>query len=261
MYITLSKSDQLAYGYVAGEYQFDHLHEVTNKGNYSNFAFKDDYRMKSNYLPNRTNCLIFDFDCGVTMASCVKMFDGYTYYCCTTKSHGLLKGGIRTDRFRILLPLITSVSCDAEVFQKTMKKLAWAVGSDQAACDAARMYNGFPGKFFYNYGKLFEFHTWIDKHVNCDDFKLRRSVMTKLPATYLNDASFVLNSANWDVCFKPKEIGVGGRNAAFARIALWLKDAGADAIMLETAMWWLNGQISSPLPDREVELLIKSKVR
>jgi len=261
LYIYLSKSKELAAGYEPIEVLFNDLHTVTNKGNYSNFMFNDNYRKKENYLPNKTNCLIFDFDCGVTMAIAFKLFEGFTYYCCTTKSHGLLKGGIRTDRFRILLPLITPVFCDADIFQRTMKKLAWAVGADQNACDAARMYNGHPGIFFYNYGKLFDFTPWIDKPVNCDEFRLRRSVMNRLPATYLNDASFVLNPANWEICFKPKEIVSGGRNAAFARIALWLKDAGATTDILATAMWWLNDHISDPLPAREVELLIKSKVR
>ena len=142
-----------------------------------------------------------------------------------------------------------------------MKKLAWAVGADQAACDAARMYNGHPGSFFYNYGKLFDFVPWIDKLVNCDEFRLRRTVINRMPATYLNDVSFVLNPSNWEICFKPKEIASGGRNAAFARIALWLKDSGARPDVLEAAMWWLNERIADPLPDREVQTLIKSKVR
>lgn len=66
----------------------------------------------------------------------------------------------------------------------------------------------------------------------------------------------LIDPANWEKYFHISKIGHGNRNAEFARIAMWLRDAGCDLYNAESTLDGINRRLADPLPERELSALI-----
>ena len=67
-----------------------------------------------------------------------------------------------------------------------------------------------------------------------------------------------LDENNWERIFKLSSIGKGNRNSMFARYVFWLKDLGLGA-SAEYIINGLNRRLAEPLPQYEIDVLLRSK--
>ena len=67
----------------------------------------------------------------------------------------------------------------------------------------------------------------------------------------------LINPDNWEKFFHISRIGQGNRNAEFARITMWLRDAGCDRYNTESTIFGINSGLSDPLSEREIRGIIQ----
>lgn len=92
-------------------------------------------------------------------------------------------------------------------------------------------------KMLYVYGVMQQPHKHIARPTSTSDF---------------------LDESKWDRIFKISSIVKGNRNAMFARYIFWLKDIG----LTDSAEYIINGlnqRISDPLPQYEIDTLLRTK--
>ena len=78
-------------------------------------------------------CLQLDYDSGVSISDFEKRFSAYRYYLYTSHSHGY-KG--HWDRFRVVMPLASSMPCDLLENRRVKDNLCWHFeGVDQCCFD------------------------------------------------------------------------------------------------------------------------------
>ena len=71
------------------------------------------------------------------------------------------------------------------------------------------------------------------------------------------DVADLINPDNWEKFYHVSRIGQGNRNAEFARITMWLRDAGCDQYNAEATIEGINARLPDPLPEREVRGIIQ----
>ncbi len=130
----------------SSDYMFDELESVLKMGGrYSSFIFKNDYRSSDNYINNMSNCIILDFDDGITIDE-FKKSANFAYAIGTTKSHNIEKNGVICERFRVIIPTETAISLNSEDYSNMMSELFLEYTEADKACkDTARAYSGFTG--------------------------------------------------------------------------------------------------------------------
>lgn len=73
------------------------------------------------------------------------------------------------------------------------------------------------------------------------------------------DSDF-LDENNWERIFKISEIYKGNRNGMLTRYTFWLKDEGLSSFEIDYIIRGINNKLVEPLPDREIEQLLRSKL-
>lgn len=118
------------------------LSEFTLKYDWSPFVFKDGYRHTTSWASCDVMVLDIDNDTNhtCTLEQAKELFKEYTYLIQTTKSHQILKNGKVVDRFRVILPLSTTIK-DQEIYKNTWYTLSNKFPFiDQQCKDMARYY-------------------------------------------------------------------------------------------------------------------------
>jgi len=106
--------------------------------NYSMSTFKDNDRKNKNFL--FAEAVALDFDGGLTIAEAKLRFAQYQHIIAPTRSHQVVKHGIKCDRFRVVIPLDKPVDSIAD-YEETVKALLKANPEADKACkDPARMF-------------------------------------------------------------------------------------------------------------------------
>lgn len=101
-------------------------------------VFAGGHRHKESFLA--ANWIGLDFDSGdMTLDQARRVFCDCIHVIGVTKSHGLVKGGVTADRFRVVLKL-TDVVHDMETYRATVRHYVSKYDSDAAAADAARFF-------------------------------------------------------------------------------------------------------------------------
>jgi hypothetical protein len=75
----------------------------------------------------------------------------------------------------------------------------------------------------------------------------------------LSDSEF-LDENNWERIFKISEIYKGNRNGMLTRYTFWLKDVGLSSFEIDYIIRGLNDKLIEPLPEREINQLLRSKL-
>lgn len=70
---------------------------------YSHFYWTNQHKQSANWNNDKQNIIIFDFDDGMSIKEIQEEFKEYSYIISTTKSHQVLKKGLKCDRFRLIL--------------------------------------------------------------------------------------------------------------------------------------------------------------
>lgn len=158
MYITLSVNTlNLPHAgkveYVHGD--FYNLYKITQQYEYSASRFLNGQRKNTHFIGS--SLIILDFDENLSLEAGIEHFKDVISLCVTTKSHNISKNGKISDRFRVILPLESSI-INMEYYGSLMRSITRHYNSDIACSDPARFYS--PNKeqivFYSNANKYFD---------------------------------------------------------------------------------------------------------
>jgi len=108
----------------AHEQKLDNIKELSDfalKYDWSPFTFKDSYRHGTSWAS--CDLMVLDIDDGCTIEEAKVLFKEYTYLIQTSKSHQIEKNSKIVDRFRVILPLSSTIK-DQEIYKNTWYSLS-----------------------------------------------------------------------------------------------------------------------------------------
>lgn len=86
-----------------------------------------------------------------------------------------------------------------------------------------------------------------------------KDVKQKLPK-YKGSKSDFLNEDRWEKIFKISDIVKGTRNGTLTQYTYWMKDVGFNSSEIRYIIEGINNKLIEPLPKRELEQLLRSKI-
>lgn len=140
---------------------FEDLFKITQMYEYSATKFRGGKRNNESAIG--VSIIILDVDEGISLAEGLEMFKEFKSLIVTTKSHQILKNGVITDRFRVILPLNVSI-VDMGYYGQLMRIITRHYGTDIACTDSARYYSPNPNQKIYysNSNKYFDIGAFDD---------------------------------------------------------------------------------------------------
>ena len=227
---------------------------------YSAGSFRNDYINDANYLQEQ-NLFIIDIDNDLTLEDAKNLFSGMTYLIATTRTHQKEKKGITCDRFRIILPTMSTFHLSPAVYSDMYMNVINSLGIEEAdtQCrNASRWYYGNPdGEHWYNEGELLDIRTFIP---DSSEHKEASSSVNKYDtSTYDAPASVRVDAAlRWFLANTSK----GNRNKNIFLLGALLKDSQKIAEPDWTG--WLqraNACLAQPLSESDMKTTINSIAR
>ena len=227
---------------------------------YSAGSFRNDYINDANYLQEQ-NLFIIDIDNDLTLEDAKNLFSGMTYLIATTRTHQKEKKGIVCDRFRIILPTMSTFHLSPDVYSDMYMNVINSLGIEEAdtQCrNASRWYYGNPdGEYWYNEGELLDIRTFIP---DSSEHKEASSSVNKYDtSTYDAPASVRVDAAlRWFLANTSK----GNRNKNIFLLGALLKDS--QKISEPDWAGWLqraNACLSQPLSESDMKTTINSIAR
>lgn len=247
--IRCSVSNQMKY-FAPMEIEFEEMPILLGgKWNWSAGQFKDQHRVKENWIPNQ-NILVFDFD--IFVGDRENYFSQFYCLVGTTKSHNKEKNGIVSERYRVVFP-VDELNISVNEYSNVYELISEKFESDKACKDVSRSWAPNPSP---------EFEYWFFKGCQLDwkyflGKKQKTAFSSRMPVVSKQENDF-MDKDNWERMFKPAEIDTGNRHNAFVRYALWSRDNGCAREDIEEILNWLNSRIIKPLPHREILGIVKS---
>ncbi len=227
---------------------------------YSAGSFRNDYITDANYLQEQ-NLFIIDIDNDLTLEDAKNLFSGMTYLIATTRTHQKEKKGITCDRFRIILPTMSTFHLSPSVYSDMYMNVINSLGIEEAdtQCrNASRWYYGNPnGEHWYNEGELLDIRTFIP---DSSEHKEASGSVNKYDTTsYDAPASVRVDAAlRWFLANTSK----GNRNKNIFLLGALLKDS--QKIAEPDWAGWLqraNACLSQPLSESDMKTTINSIAR
>ena len=275
--INFSYSTHLADGYVPYCLSLKDFSSVlVSKGNYSPFQYNNNYRKEINSNLDKCNCIMLDFDDGMSIDEAKLLFNQYKNIIATTKSKKKKKNGIICDRFRLILPtnrVFENISIDE--YKMMMQILINRYGSDNATKDIARFYyaceyseveineNGFlfdidvlhkQALYYFNKQKeIKEKEKEIKKGVNLNmiNKQYENSCQTKKEWFY----KFSHTQQMLDYFEFSSRFGAGGRNKYLFGVAKHLEEEGCDNEFIKSEIFFINSS-GDGISETEIEKTI-----
>lgn len=138
IYKNLEQNARVSSGFVPySPKRFSDIASVIKSRMWSPIVWHGGNRAASNF--HFAKYIALDFDSEISLNDAHQMFHELRHIIGTTKSHGIEKNGITSDRFRVIL-MLDQVIYDGKYFAYLCKRLARHYGSDLAACDAGRLF-------------------------------------------------------------------------------------------------------------------------
>ena len=252
---------------------------LKSNGRYSPFIYNENYRKESNTILNKTNCIMLDFDDGITLEKAKKLFDTYNVIIATTKSHQKEKNGIICDRFRVILPTDYFEDITIDEYKQMMSLLILRYGSDNATKDVARYYYAYlESEIFINYGVNFDIKLLLKQSKMF--YKINNQIKQKEKEVKKSgvNLNIIQNNSNnvegkdWFYKFSHTEQllnyfefsqrwGAGGRNKFLYGCAKHMEEHNCDSEYIKQEILWINSQASDPLEEPEIERTIIRSLR
>lgn len=224
---------------------------------YSAGSFKNEYINDANYLQEQ-NLFIIDIDNDLTLEDAKNLFSGMTYLIATTRTHQKEKKGVICDRFRIILPTMSTFHLSPKIYSEMYMNVINSLGigeADTQCRNASRWYYGNPdGEYWYNEGELLDIRTFIPD--SSEHLEASHSVNKYDTSTYSAPASVRVDAAiRWFL----SNTSVGNRNKNIFLLGALLKDS----TKISEPDWqgWLmkaNSCLSHPLSDSDMRTTINS---
>ncbi len=205
---------------------------------------------KKEYVITGQNMIAFDIDEGLSVEEAKEKLKEYIYIIYTTKSHQKDKNGIICDRFRVILPTKTMFYVDAEQHKGLYENLSKVL--DVPSYDIATR----------NQGRLWYTNPETTLYKNETGELL--DVRCCIPETEVSE-HIIPNIKNIDLEEQDKRIAgmqkfvllnayKGNRNSMLFRLAKFIQEIGGN---MDT-VYRTNAMTSEPLPEREVQTIIKN---
>ncbi len=167
------------------EVPFEKLFRVVQSdyGTYSAGIFKEDYAKNENWLGQEL--LILDIDDGLPITEALELLKNFQAMIHTSASHQKEKGGVRCDRYRVIIPTQEPIDCTVKEYTDTMKYISKKVFPfiDEKCVDPARIYFGHFGcdVFYINGTEKFDFHKYKQKVEKLNDIETERASQKPAP--------------------------------------------------------------------------------
>jgi len=165
-------------GFERRDIYFKDLHNfVIGDCAYSQYAFKDDYRLGDNNLGGVT-IICLDIDEGMTIETAKKTFGRYECLIVTTRSHQKEKGSkAACDRFRVFLNLRSPLEIPLDEYSKFFDHLYNKIGSvDGSTKDLARFFFASPLDAYYWYSSSSTKYDWIPPYEEMKKIRAKESI-------------------------------------------------------------------------------------
>ena len=258
--VNTNQSNTQPKGFVRHTGTFKGLYKIVNSEyRYSAGTFKDEYINDDNYMQEQ-NLFIIDIDNDLTIEDARKLFSQMTYLIATTRSHQKpKKQGDKTitcDRFRIILPTLSTFHLDHKRYSDMYMNVLNSLGIDEAdkKCrNASRWYYGNPdGEYWYNEGQLLDIRPFIPDSAEHKEATLSmnkyESSKSSAPTSIRVDAAI-----RWFL----SNTSAGSRNDNLFLLAILLKKE----IQEEDWEGWTrraNACLASPLSESDMNTIIRS---
>ena len=259
--INTNPSNTQPKGFVRHTGTFKGLYKIVNSEyRYSAGTFKDEYINDDNYMQEQ-NLFIIDIDNDLTIEDARKLFSQMTYLIATTRSHQKPKKQgdetITCDRFRIILPTLSTFHLDHKRYSDMYMNVLNSLGIDEAdkKCrNASRWYYGNPdGEYWYNEGQLLDIRPFIPdsaehKEATLSMNKYESSSKSSAPTSIRVDAAI-----RWFL----SNTSAGNRNDNLFLLSILLKKE----IQEEDWEGWTrraNACLASPLSESDMNTIIRS---
>ncbi len=246
-------------GFMAKNGNFFNIHKIINsEQRYSAGTFKDSYISDENYLEDQ-NLFIIDVDDGMTIDEAKQLFSNWTFLITTTKSHQIEKNEEICDRFRIILPTISTFHLNPVTYARTYTNVLEALNMpayDEKCKNASRWYFGNPkGEHWYNEGEMLDIRSFIPD--STEQKAAQQSVTNFENASYNGDISArIEGSIKWFL----GNTSQGNRNDNMFRFAIMLKQR-VEHDDWENMARHVNTCLSDPLSEPDMNTIIRSVSR
>jgi len=247
------------------DYDFKDAEKILKmNGRYSNFIFNNDYRLSDNYQANVSNCIILDFDDGITIEEFKKDVN-FAYAIGTTKSHNIDKNNIVCERFRVIIPTETAISLNAEDYSNMMGELFLEFNEADKACkDTARAYSGYAGaEVQIKTGEYFQWEKYFKSYLDKKEIMRRwqEKERERSSRELEHDGTKVdwyrenwLNEIMRAVLKIDERFTAGNRNNSLYSYARFFKDLELTDSEIVEAVEWIN---NFELHELEVKQILK----
>jgi hypothetical protein len=264
--INFSYSKDLAYDY---RYYSGTLEElamlVSSDINYSPFNFEGGHRKEINSNLEMCNCIMLDFDDGMTLNEATHFFSQYINIIATTKSHQKEKNGFVCDRFRVILPTSRDfINITIDEYKIMMSLLIERYKSDSSCKDIARFYYGTANSKTYinSSGFLFDIDVLLNQAMYLHNLKQKKKEaetealkqpIQKPKSNYNFDTKDNITKKEWFEKYSHTQqmlnyfefssrFGAGGRNTYLFGVAKHFQEHGCDANFIKYEVLWINSQ-------------------
>lgn len=280
--INFSYSTHLSENYKPYTLSLEDFAEVLKStGNYSPFQYDNNYRKEINSNLEKCNCIMLDFDDGLSLDEAKIIFSEYKNIIATTRSHQKEKNGNICDRFRVILPTnraFTDITIDE--YKMMMKLLIMRFGSDEATKDISRLYFSYEQSQIEinNKGFLFDIDILLrqakyyfekTKEIKEKEKEVKKSGVN---LNIIQNTSNNVEGKDWFYKFSHTEQllnyfefsqrwGAGGRNKFLYGCAKHMEENNCDPEYIKQEIFWINSQSPDPLEEPEIERTIFRSMR
>lgn len=233
--ITLSYSQDLAFGYTNEEVPFSDMHKLTQTADYhwTNHHLLDGHRLEEKAIAG-FNTIVLDIDGTTPINVLSSLLKDYKFLLYTTKSHAP-----DNHCYRVVIPISHRLRLDQTEFKEFMNNVyEWLPFSvDDVTGQRARKWASHNGQYQYNEGQLLDILPFIPKTSKNEQ---RRKI--------LQDQQQLDNLERWVI----NNTGDGNRNNQLMRYAMILVDAGADYNDVSSKVQALNDKLADKLDELEI---------
>lgn len=219
--------------------------------NYSPFIYTNNYRLEANSKLSDCNMIILDFDEGLTIEDAKEKFSKWVFILATTKSHQKQKDKkAPCDRFRIVLPTETAISCTVQEYKTLMRFISEQSGCDPACIDIARFYYGYKDAeiYYHESDYLFDWEDTLykaNKYNEIIKWKESKTKERQVQIEFDSDKGEYLKNNYCNERFLrffdfENKFHAKGRNNYLYSVGRCLIDSGFNQDDTENAIFWIN---------------------